>query len=90
MQILALLPLLASILAVSPVSGAAIVPAKCTKETVLSEHFIGRDKNVKLVVSRCADAPAFEKRAMVPSNSVCLADCASISLSFSFWLCVRR
>lgn len=77
MQVFALLPLIAAFFAVSPAS-AMMSPEKCR---VVSEHFIGRDNDVKMLVTRCG--ASLDARAEVPNNSTaCATSCMSELLVF--------
>lgn len=89
MQVFALLPLLATLLSASSGVSAhpgviAAHPPTCAKETVVSETFIGQDKNVKLEYSRCDDAPYvsadghFAPAKRQTSSNVCGAPCKPV------------
>lgn len=79
MQVFALLPLLASFLAVSPAAAAAVTPEKCG---VVTERYIGRSSDVKMLVTRCG--ASLSTRAEVPNNATaCATSCAFDSYNTS-------
>ena len=90
MQVFALLPLLTTFAATTAGVSAALVgsagPITCTDETVAHESFIGKDANVKLQLSHCANAPHVSASGNVlaarqSSSNVCGAPCTSVPRS---------